>query len=115
MPEQRLVGAWKVDVEATLTLEPETETLSAVERRTRKTLLEKFLGPVVYEFSNDGKTIVTVAGRRTEGTYEIRRNEGEFFILELRDGDRLRQVRVDLIPDGLIIEDNRRRIALTRR
>ena len=114
MPEQRLVGAWKVDVEATLALEPETETLSAVERQTRKTLLEKFLGPVVYEFSNEGKTIVTVAGRRTEGTYEIRRNEGDFFILELRDGDRLRQVRVDLIPGGLIIEDNRRRIALIR-
>jgi hypothetical protein len=104
-----------VDIEATLALEPETETLSVVERQTRKKLLEKFLGPVVYEFSNEGKTIVTVAGRRTQGTYEIRRNEGDFLILELRDDERLRQVRIDLVPGGLIIEDNRRRIALTRR
>ena len=109
------MGTWQVDIEGTLALEPETEALSATERQTRKTLLEKFLGPVVYEFSSEGRTVVTVANRRTEGTYEIRRNEGDFLIVELRDGERLRQVRVDLLPSGLIIEDNRRRIALIRR
>jgi len=113
--EQRLVGAWRVDVDATLDLEPVTLTLSAVERRTRKTLLEKFLGPAIYEFTTDGKTVVSVADRRTEGTYEIRRNEDEYMLLGLTDGDRVREVRVDFSPDGMIIEDNRRRIALIRR
>jgi hypothetical protein len=113
--EQRLVGTWLVDVDATLALEPELEALSTTERRTRKTLLKKFLGPAVYEFTPDGRTIVTVADRRTEGTYVVRRNEGDFLLLDLRDGERMRQVRVDLIADGLIIEDNRRRIALSRR
>lgn len=114
-PEQRLVGTWQVDIESTLALEPETETLSDVERKTRKVLLEKFLGPVVYEFTAEGKTVVSVAGQRTEGSYEIRRNDGDVLILELRDATRLRQVRVDLIDGGIVIEDNRRRIALTRR
>jgi Fe2+ transport system protein FeoA len=78
-------------------------------------LLQKFLGPATYEFTTDGRTVVSVADRRTEGTYEIRRQEDDFMVLGLTDGDRVREVRVDFTGDGLIIEDNRRRIALTRR
>ena len=118
-PADKIVGTWRIDLEATLADDRQTRELGPEERARRLEQARKFMGEMTFQFTRDGHMIARVGDTpKTEGTYTVVKGEGDTVIIEARrsngDHEKVEQLTLTIEGDRLRVTDRQQSMVLTR-
>ena len=118
-PADRIVGTWRIDLEATLADDRQTLELGPEERARRLEQARKFMGEMTFEFTRAGLMIARVADTpKTEGTYTVIKSDGDTIVIEARratgDREKVEQLTITFDGDRLRVTDRQQSMVLTR-
>lgn len=86
-PSEKIVGTWKIDLEATAAEDPRIKNMTDEERAKAMEAAETFLANMAFEFTGDGKAITKIGDQTLEGTYTVKHADGDSLQLETTVGE----------------------------
>lgn len=118
-PEDKLVGVWTIDVEATMKEDPKTKDLKEEDLKKQVEMAKKFMGEMSFEFTKDGKMIASFGKEKKEGSYTVKGTEGNTVTLETKtmkgDKEKVEELKVTIDGDKLKITDKKQTMVLARK
>jgi hypothetical protein len=86
-PEDKLVGTWGVDLDATMAGDEKMKSLPEEQRKMAMDMAKGLFAQSSFEFTKDGKMIANFAGKKEEGSYTVKSAEGDRLVLSTKGKD----------------------------
>lgn len=118
-PEDKIVGVWTMDLQATMAEDPKMKDMPEAEKETAMKAAEAFLKDMSFEFTKDGKAIAKLGDKEETGTYTIKKAEGDTLTIEMTSGEgekvRNQEMMVTVKGDQLHMAQGEQKFILKRK
>lgn len=86
-PEDKIVGTWTVDIDATLAGDPKMKDMPEEQKEQAKKATEAFFSNMSFEFTKDGQATSKMGEKEQKGTFVIKKTEGDTLTLDMTSGE----------------------------
>ncbi|HSN98539.1 MAG TPA: hypothetical protein VLS89_09575 [Candidatus Nanopelagicales bacterium] len=103
-PEDKLVGTWGVDLDATIAADEKLKAMPEDQRKMATEFAQKMFAEASFEFTKDGKMLANFAGKKEEGSYTVKSAEGDKIVLSTKGKDgKEEDMTVEASADKLVL------------
>lgn len=117
-PTDKIVGIWSINLAATAAEDPRIKDMTDEQRAEAMEAAEAFLANMTVEFTSDGKAITKMGDRTQEGTYTVKRVDGDSLQLEttVGEGDKVKTqiMKATVKGETLYLEQDGRMFVLAK-
>ena len=103
-PEDKLIGTWGVDLDATIAADEKLKAMPEDQRKMATEFAQKMFAEASFEFTKDGKMLANFAGKKEEGSYTVKSAEGDKIVLSTKGKDgKEEDMTVEASADKLVL------------